>query len=243
MTYKHLAGQYRTFNVNPVRCKHCHTEARIITPSGDLLIPHRLHLEQNIACGNCHPGAGHLSGEVAAAKGTVAAKYPTQVMALCLKCHYRNKGKLNCSACHFRPSVTLAHRQPDWGNTHGWSAFKELSECNACHGYTLFLDEKRSDTAAQTLASPADYCRDNVFCADCHQKRPPSHGKSFAHDHAAWVTDSEDDCLVCHKWNFPLPLEPGPRLYCQKCHIYRGWFPVPYNRLTGSELLVKRPGS
>jgi hypothetical protein len=229
MAYQYFTGDNLNFAKQGVQCRSCHREARVITPSEDLRIPHSFHLEQNIACANCHPGAGHLSS--ATTKSRITASYPTQVMALCLRCHYQKKGTLSCRSCHQRPQVTLPHLQPDWGTSHGISAMEDLSKCNTCHQYTLFLDESRSNSTVMFLSSPAAYCQDNALCANCHQRRPPSHGSYFLHDHPQLAIERENSCEVCHKWDFPLPVEKVPALYCQQCHVYRGWVPLPYGQL------------
>ena len=40
-------------------CIECHSMARKVTSSGDILIPHDKHLEQGIACVACHGGVAH----------------------------------------------------------------------------------------------------------------------------------------------------------------------------------------
>ncbi len=224
MLVSHLRQAPLQLSAQAVACTACHNLNRIVTPPGDLIIPHTMHVAKSIACSSCHAGVGHQD----ALETTQTADIS---MGLCFNCHYKKGGPLNCRQCHRKPPVTLAHLQPDWTLEHGREAAKDLAACNSCHKYTLLLNPAKSATLEQVLASPALYAKDNEFCAGCHRLRPASHNPYFLHDHAFFAVDREDDCLVCHEWDYPLPTAQVPYLFCQQCHAYRGWVPLPYSKL------------
>ncbi len=225
MLVSHLTQTPLTLSVKSVSCTECHNLNRIVTPPGDLIIPHRLHISKNIACNSCHAGVGHLN-----ALDQENVQTADISMGLCFNCHYKNGGPMGCRRCHRKPPVTLAHLQPDWTLTHGREVAKDLEACNNCHKFTLLLNPAKRHTLQQVLASPALYAKDNEYCAACHRLRPASHGEYFLIEHATFAVDREDDCLVCHEWDYPLPTMQAPDLYCQQCHAYRGWVPLPYGK-------------
>lgn len=71
----------------------CHSANRETSPSGDLKIGHRVHIEDaGLACVRCHPGAAH--------KG-VDDRRLTPPMKTCKGCHEQEMEY--CSFCHSRP--------------------------------------------------------------------------------------------------------------------------------------------
>ncbi|HEX3015171.1 MAG TPA: hypothetical protein VHQ46_02125 [Desulfobacteria bacterium] len=225
-------------------CQNCHNPDRIVTPDGDLIVPHREHLAQNITCVQCHLSTGHLKSDQTAGDGDVqqtaggeklsgqsGAVKAAVGMGVCLTCHYQRNGPLGCEKCHRNPPVTLEHKSPDWLNRHGTAALRDLAQCNTCHRYTLFLDRRKQQDFRQVLTEPALYARANTFCTDCHRKPPATHTAYFAHDHAFVAVDNERSCLVCHSFAYPLPVEQVPELYCGQCHLYQGYIPLPFSQL------------
>ena len=230
MVWAHFGRKSVSGLSSAVVCLQCHKEERIVTPSGDLKIPHRNHLDLT-ECRRCHPATGH-------AKESESGGQEVIVMGVCLKCHYKKAETLGCRGCHQHPPMTPAHLTEDWSQYHGGAARENLTACNSCHGYTLFLNSEIKHTAEQALTSPANYARDNEFCSQCHRRRPASHTFYFLYKHPRSALDNEDRCLVCHSWNFPLPTQNSADLFCQKCHFFRGWVPVPWGR--ESEEALKR---
>jgi hypothetical protein len=152
-------------------CSSCHTDLRTVSPSGDLNIPHRAHVDVlRLNCIDCHK---YLVHEVSPA-GT-----HKPWMAGCLRCHDGHTAKNDCSACHTDKVEPLAHRSPDWLVVHPQKA---NADCQKCHAWTQH------------------------WCANCHAKRPQSHGTDWRSQHGAQVKKHRN-CEACHTGDF-----------CARCH-------------------------
>jgi len=113
-------------------CQECHTGYRQVSPNGDLLIPHRAHVEVlKLDCAVCHKDLVHSVN---------TAGYNKPAMAGCLKCHNGKTAKAECVDCHTRKQVPESHRAKSWLADHSTAA--KTVDCGSCHGFT------------------PDYCRD-----------------------------------------------------------------------------------
>lgn len=101
-------------------------------------------------------------------------------MATCLTCHNGRTAKNSCSACHREKATPASHRAADWVVVHA-QAQGEV-DCAKCHGWT------------------------KNWCADCHARRPRSHGPDWRAVHGAKV-ETRRNCEVCHTASF-----------CTRCH-------------------------
>jgi hypothetical protein len=99
----------------------------------------------------------------------------TPTMAACLKCHDGTQAKNACETCHTKKAAPASHSAPDWLVVHPTMVSK--IDCASCHAWT------------------------KNWCADCHQRRPPSHTATWRVDHAAAVKVHRD-CEVCHTGSF-----------------------------------------
>jgi hypothetical protein len=107
-------------------CLKCHTVNRQVSPSGDLLIPHSLHVERlHIACATCHKNLVHFPN---------ALGYNTPVMATCMTCHDGKKAPDTCVTCHTQKQVPADHKNADWLTVHPTMVNK--IDCGRCHAYT-----------------------------------------------------------------------------------------------------------
>lgn len=104
----------------------------------------------------------------------------TPPMAGCLRCHNGDVAKDACSACHTEKNAPPSHRSPDWLRTHAQAA--KDPGCDSCHRWT------------------------EDWCADCHTRRPASHGDDWRKRHRDAVA-SHRNCEACHD---------GP--FCVRCH-------------------------
>lgn len=108
-------------------CQKCHTAYRQVSPDGDLLIPHRAHVEVlKMNCADCHTDLVHAENE----KG-----FNRPRMSTCLeRCHDGVKASNKCVDCHTRKQAPKDHSQPQWLETH--SEMVDKVDCGKCHDWT-----------------------------------------------------------------------------------------------------------
>lgn len=104
----------------------------------------------------------------------------TPPMAGCLRCHDGDTAKDSCTACHTEKAAPLTHRAKDWSIVHAQEA--KDPRCNSCHKWTA------------------------NWCADCHSRRPKSHGDDWRAVHGLRVK-THRGCEACHAAPF-----------CVRCH-------------------------
>lgn len=107
-------------------CLRCHTVYRQVSPNGDLLIPHRAHVDVlGIRCAVCHKNLVHSLN---------TRGYNKPEMSTCLTlCHDGKQATNACVKCHTRKEVPDTHKTTDWLDAHGTTA--ETAKCGTCHGF------------------------------------------------------------------------------------------------------------
>ena len=110
-----------------IACQKCHTSFRSVAPSGDLLIPHRAHVEVlGMECVACHKDLVHSVNRHGFNKPEMEA---------CLEqCHDGDTASDECVDCHTRKQTPDSHGREDWLQVHGEVA--ETEDCGACHDWT-----------------------------------------------------------------------------------------------------------
>lgn len=108
-------------------CQKCHTGYREVSPDGDLLIPHRAHVEVlGVNCVVCHKNLVHSSN---------AEGFNRPEMSTCLSlCHDGRKATDKCVKCHTRKQTPPSHEQSDWLAIHG--RMSQTIDCGKCHDWT-----------------------------------------------------------------------------------------------------------
>ncbi len=108
-------------------CQKCHTSYRRVAPSGDLLIPHRAHVETlKLECVACHKDLVHSLNR----RG-----FNRPEMEGCLaQCHNGDTASNECIDCHTRKETPATHKKKDWLEVHGRMAATE--DCGSCHDWT-----------------------------------------------------------------------------------------------------------
>ncbi|MBI5230977.1 MAG: hypothetical protein HY876_02305 [Coriobacteriales bacterium] len=153
-------------------CASCHIDLRTVSPSGDLNIPHRAHVNVlKLKCVKCHGYLVHLSNP---------EKKHTPRMVTCLSCHDGKQAKNACSTCHTDKAAPVSHRAKDWVVVHPDK--QKETDCTKCHKWT------------------------DKWCAECHSRRPRSHGDKWRSKHRFQV-EAHRNCEACHKAAF-----------CVRCH-------------------------
>ena len=154
-------------------CDRCHMELRTVSPSGDLLIPHRAHVEMlGMECVECHDFVVHEPGP----NGT-----STPTMAGCMTCHDGDVAKSDCSACHTDKDPPDSHFEPAWLVVHA-DADAEDETCTTCHEWTerwcADCHAVRPDSHGEEWRAEHRYrveahrnceaCHEGSFCIRCH---------------------------------------------------------------------------
>jgi len=157
-------------------CARCHIDLRTVSPSGDLNIPHRAHVNVlKLKCVQCHKYLVHETNP--------AGKH-TPSMATCLTCHDGKTAKNNCSACHTNKALPENHKSPDWVIIHP-NMQKEI-DCAKCHKWTndwcaqchatrprSHTKMWRTDHAKKVKTHRnCEVCHDAPFCTRCHGDVP-----------------------------------------------------------------------
>lgn len=148
-----------------VSCLECHSGTRTASPSGDLRIPHRAHVDVlKMACIECHAYVVHR-------KNPEGNHRPRMVS--CLSCHDGKRASSKCDDCHKKKSSPVSHRADDWLVVH--SQKTQEVNCRQCHGWVKKYCE---DCHQNKPASHAQRWRTfhrlkvakNRNCATCHQE-------------------------------------------------------------------------
>ncbi len=103
-------------------------------------------------------------------------------MADCLRCHNGDTADNACTSCHTEKAAPATHKAKDWTTVHSAKASEPGAKCVDCHKFT------------------------DKWCADCHTRRPKSHGKDWRAQHGAAVKQHRN-CEACHQAAF-----------CIRCH-------------------------
>jgi nitrate/TMAO reductase-like tetraheme cytochrome c subunit len=241
-------------NVAPIRmpeeipdstCESCHNVLqREFTVSGDIIIPHDKHKDEDVTCIQCHSGVAH--GEIADREMTfktdydkwdkdlgVAAmadlKWTRPTMDTCMECHKSRQITTECSACHTTGMIPESHEKANFKtSSHGKQAKAELNDCNSCHKYMStkeIVGYEETSVLAKYLSSENKglnknantYAKENTFCIDCHKARPASHNNSFFSSHGTEASKNQETCFTCHEEN-KTGTASSNTVNCSSCH-------------------------
>jgi hypothetical protein len=156
-------------------CLKCHTVDRQVSPSGDLRIPHSLHVVKlNIACVLCHKNLVHFPN---------SQGFNKPEMATCMTCHDGKKAKSDCVTCHTQKEVPDGHKQPDWLTIHPTMVGK--IDCGKCHAYTPNF------CATCHAQRPASHAGNWKYLHQFAAKTRGTKGCLFCHDQKKF-------CNTCH---------------------------------------------
>ncbi|MDR3687068.1 MAG: cytochrome c3 family protein [Coriobacteriia bacterium] len=156
-------------------CQKCHTDYREVSPAGDLLIPHRAHVEVlKIKCAVCHKNLVHSLN---------AAGFNKPEMQTCLSlCHNGVKATNQCNKCHTRKQVPPSHLAKDWLTVHPTMVGKiDCAKCHAwapnycreCHSHRppshVGNWKQLHGARAKAIGTKGClFCHGAEFCAKCH---------------------------------------------------------------------------
>lgn len=156
-------------------CQKCHTGYRQVSASGDLLIPHRAHVEVlKVNCPVCHKNLVHSLN---------TQGFNSPEMTTCLsECHDGKKATTVCSKCHTRKNVPDSHRRKDWLLVH--NTMVGTIDCGQCHAWSPDFCKQCHSQRPKSHAANWKYdhqfrvkqlgdkgcmtCHDRTFCQQCH---------------------------------------------------------------------------
>lgn len=108
-------------------CFRCHEATRVVSPGGDIIIPHQFHVKKGkLKCVDCHQKFVCLRSTL---KKTIVP------MEHCMACHDGLKATDECKACHTEKSSPKSHwaKYPGWIQNHGGEAKANRTKCDECH--------------------------------------------------------------------------------------------------------------
>ncbi|HAQ06763.1 MAG TPA: cytochrome C [Bacillus bacterium] len=231
--YYHVVGPpdpiVQTVPVMNVNCVQCHSENRLVTATGDLIVNHEGHIKEDIPCITCHSGVAHAKVVERGlntqkdldfwtkenADKLVTNEYMRPNMGTCIDCHDKvNKGE--------RPWTDMQYSLPE--NTHGKETKEgEGTEDGHAEAATLEVasltpeqqkeheDKISQDIILQAIGKQKKDVKISMECFTCHQEVsvPKNHDiKQWNQNHGGYAIDELNKCLDCHndtKWIKKIP--------------------------------------
>jgi hypothetical protein len=147
-----------------------------VSATGDLLIPHRAHVEVlEVGCPTCHQDLVH-------SENTKGFNLPE--MSTCMElCHDGEKSTAECIKCHTRKQVPDDHLEEDWLLVH--SEMIDTVDCGECHAWS-------PDYCADCHSElPESHSVGNW--KDLHQYPAVERGEQ-----GCMTCHDEEKCLECH---------------------------------------------
>ncbi len=221
---------------NPESCLLCHTKPgtkikvkyNIPKKYKDLKFTHKTHLENKVACNQCHENI-EKSNEIT--PGLIPDMFGN-----CVPCH-KNRGaeKLACDVCHknikknrmplYHEDRWVKHEDVRWIQRHGSEFYYNQDYCKRCHSdlnwcVNCHQEQKpknhnnawRGKThgfAASWERKKCSVCHQEDFCERCHTStKPLNHTASWVGGkHGSTALWESKNCRVCHQEDF-----------CVQCH-------------------------
>lgn len=222
--YYHIVGPpdpiVQTVPVMNVNCIQCHSENRLVSATGDLIVNHKGHIDEGIPCITCHSGVAHAKVVERGLNGSKDLDYWTKEnaeklmgkaymapnMGTCIDCHDQvNQGK--------KPWKDKSYILPE--NTHGKKHKEEGTEGEghevAAAEVSAAEAEKKShentqDIILQAIGQQKADVKISMECFTCHQEinTPENHdAESWDQNHGGNALETLDKCTNCHqdsKW-------------------------------------------
>lgn len=137
-------------------------------------------------------------------------------MDVCFRCHKLRTAPVTCTSCHRSSKVPASHKEAGFKQGgHGRAANQNIMACDNCHRFMTdnqieglsepsefeeFLQKEKSQKIQKSKQgiTAAYYSRVNMFCRNCHSKRPQSHDAKYLANHRQAAEKSKTGCLTCH---------------------------------------------
>ncbi|MHC0037858.1 NapC/NirT family cytochrome c [Pseudoneobacillus sp. C159] len=232
--YYHVVGApdpiVQTVPVRNINCVQCHSENRLVSATGDLIVNHEGHIKDaEIPCITCHAGVIHAKVVERGinhqadldywtkenADKLISKKYTSPNMGTCIDCHNKvNNGE--------KPWEDIAYSLPE--NTDGHGKKKEENheikvaapaaheEVTTEHGEATVKDHTQ-DIILQAIGKQKKDVKLSMECFTCHKEVavPKNHDRNqWDQSHGDVALNELDKCMNCHedsKWIKKLPKE------------------------------------
>jgi hypothetical protein len=196
------------------QCGFCHlgykpedknSVAELQLPRANLLFNHKVHVDRNIGCPQCHGAVEQLE---------LATRDQLPRMRGCFHCHQmpdaasQGEAKSSCDTCHIRGDRCTVIKAMFSSGTLMPPRWLHNSE------HTPDFIERHKSVAADDSQFCAN-CHKDDFCTDCHdgRVRPRSvHPNDYLNMHAIEARMETEKCTSCHR----------EQSFCQGCHMRVG---------------------
>nr|WP_261176920.1 NapC/NirT family cytochrome c [Anaerobacillus sp. CMMVII] len=186
--------------VEDVNCIQCHSENRMVTATGDLIVNHGEHIEAGIPCITCHAGVAHAkvverglnthddydywTDDVA--ELLISTSYTRPNMGTCIDCHDKvNQGKKPWEEKEYLLST------PPTSTGDGHEIYDKVYTSN------IILKGLGKQHSEDELSMACETCHIEVATPSNHQKA------TWNENHGSAALTDLDSCLNCHeeaKW-------------------------------------------
>lgn len=217
--YYHFVGPpdpiVQTDAVLNISCLQCHSENRLVSATGDLIVNHEGHIEAEIPCITCHSGVVHAKVVERGLNTSDSLDYWTEENAdKLIKSEYLRPNMGTCIDCHDKvnngeePWRDIAYSLPKVGNGHG---DENLEDENVPQ--VKDKAEKTENIILQAIGKQKQGVELSMECQTCHQEvSTPKHHQAIDWDqnHGKMAIKELDKCMDCHqeaKWIKEMPKE------------------------------------
>lgn len=239
------------------QCTQCHDmENRHVTPSTGILIDHKVHSDEGIACPVCHNRVGHKEDFDLALKNPKSGE-PNRKhddftsMDACFRCHSQEKGGRapgTCSACHsegfdLRPANhdagTFVRDATAKRAIHADLGKKDFARVAAYEKKSTEVEPAAGENGGEAHELPkvssVSYCgtchETKTFCTGCHGVEMP-HPAGFGKGHGTVGKKSPGVCANCHSAKGAAKVANTE--FCNGCHHREGnpnkpWIPQHFD--------------
>ena len=232
--YYHVTGvpkqivQTEEEAISNQNCLQCHSKNRLVTASGDLLVNHKGHIEQDIPCVTCHAGVVHakmatrginveeVRGEWTkeSAEKLMEEKYLRPNMGTCIDCHDKvNNGEKpwKVAAYNVPPNPEEVEKKLEESKTAAANGAKtdtakevESAEVQTESPEALAAahDEKTQSIILQAVGKEKKDVKLSMECTTCHKQTevPKTHKKvDWNNNHGTTAIKKLDTCMDCHQ--------------------------------------------
>ncbi|WP_156324289.1 NapC/NirT family cytochrome c [Bacillus sp. FJAT-27251] len=221
--YYHVVGPpdpiVQTVPVTNESCIQCHSENRLVSATGDLIVNHSEHIKEDIPCITCHSGVAHAKvverglntqkdldyWSLENTEKLVKNEYMRPNMGTCIDCHDKvNKGD--------RPWEDIQYSLPENPHKDGHGKSDE-GHAEAAEIAALTEEEQAAEdrkkvqgVILQALGKQTEDVKISMDCSTCHMEVgiPDNHQeKDWKQDHGTSAIQKLNECMDCHqdsKW-------------------------------------------